>query len=109
MPEMGFDVEPISPVRREDTVTNMNPNTTISSAPGTFMCRDGATVMATMIAMMPPSTHFNERSRSVRTTDASLVPALRKSRKPSLSPCQIIGSDRNTLIMPPAATAPAPM
>ena len=40
MPEIGFDDEPISPVSRDDTVTNRKPRMTISSAP-------------TMRAMMP--------------------------------------------------------
>ena len=33
MPEMGFDDEPISPVSREETVTNRNPKAMIISAP----------------------------------------------------------------------------
>ena len=33
MPEIGFDDEPISPVRREETVTNRKPNSTIRIAP----------------------------------------------------------------------------
>src|SRR5436190_8407605 len=33
MPEIGFEEEPISPVRREDTVTNKKPNTKIMLAP----------------------------------------------------------------------------
>ena len=33
MPEIGFDDEPISPVSRDETVTNRNPNSTISTAP----------------------------------------------------------------------------
>ena len=41
MPEMGLDEEPISPVSREETVTNRNPNTTISTAPRRFMCSGG--------------------------------------------------------------------
>src|ERR1017187_7173958 len=32
IPEMGFDEEPISPVNREETVTNKNPKSTISRA-----------------------------------------------------------------------------
>src|SRR5687768_11160530 len=33
MPEIGFDDEPIVPVRRDETVTNKKPNTTIIAAP----------------------------------------------------------------------------
>ena len=32
MPEMGLELEPISPVKREETVTNRNPNRTIKTA-----------------------------------------------------------------------------
>ena len=42
MPEMGLEVEPISPVRRDDTVTKNAPRMTMSSAPSRFMCSDGA-------------------------------------------------------------------
>src|SRR6478672_8365877 len=33
MPEIGFDDDPISPVSRDDTVTNKNPNKITSTAP----------------------------------------------------------------------------
>ena len=33
MPEIGFDDEPTSPVKRDDTVTNRKPNSRIISAP----------------------------------------------------------------------------
>src|SRR5262245_13933042 len=33
MPEIGFDEEPISPVKRDDTVTNKKPKTRTSAAP----------------------------------------------------------------------------
>src|SRR5437016_13010590 len=33
MPEIGFEDEPISPVSRDDTVTNKNPNTITKTAP----------------------------------------------------------------------------
>ena len=35
IPEIGFDDEPISPVRRDETVTKRKPNTTIMAAPMT--------------------------------------------------------------------------
>ena len=33
----------------------------------------------------------------------------RKSARPPFKPLQIVGNDRNRLMIPPAATAPAPM
>ncbi len=56
MPEIGLEDEPISPVSRDDTVTKRKPNSTMSSAPSRFMCRGGASTMATMMARMPPKT-----------------------------------------------------
>ena len=39
-----------------------------------------------------------------------LLPArLARSARPPFKPCQIVGSERNRLMIPPAATAPAPM
>ncbi len=37
IPEIGLDEDPISPVMRDDTVTNKNPKTTIKIAPGTVI------------------------------------------------------------------------
>ena len=36
MPEIGFDEEPISPVSRDETVTNRKPNATIRIAPSSI-------------------------------------------------------------------------
>ena len=112
IPEIGFEEEPISPVSRDETVTKIKPNTTISSAPNKFMCSEGASVTAAIRTTMPMPTNFIDRSRSVRGTNSAAAPATRPipmSRKPPLSPCQIVGSDWIKLKIPPAATAPAPM
>src|SRR5207244_10698650 len=39
IPEIGFDDEPISPVSREETVTNRNPKPKIRSATRRFPCK----------------------------------------------------------------------
>ena len=111
MPEMGFDDEPISPVRRLDTVTNRNPNTTIRIAPSRFMCSGGESRMASSSSPTPPKTKRESRSRSVRTARAALppLPPPRTSRRPSFKPWRMMGSERNRLMIPAAATAPAPM
>src|SRR5690606_22173215 len=44
MPEIGFDDEPISPVSRDETVTNKNPRTMINIAPKIFILRAGRKV-----------------------------------------------------------------
>ncbi len=68
MPEMGFDDEPISPVSREETVTNKNPKTTIRIAPSRFMCNVRAARIAAITITTPVATNFIERSRSVLST-----------------------------------------
>ena len=64
MPEIGLEDEPISPVRREETVTKRKPKATIRTAPSKFKRRFscGAIMMTTSKAMIPPMTHFIERS-----------------------------------------------
>src|SRR5262249_56018704 len=64
IPEIGFDDDPISPVNRDDTVTNKNPKATIRRAPNKFPRRlsCGAIMIASSSAMMPPRTNFIERS-----------------------------------------------
>ncbi len=114
IPEMGLEVDPISPVRREETVTNRKPNRTIITAPMKFMCRVRAAMMAISSTMTPPTTKLVGRSRSVRSfSPASPFFAAaceaRRSDRPPASPRQIIGSDCTRLISPPVATAPAPM
>jgi hypothetical protein len=62
MPEIGFDEEPTSPVRREDTVTKRKPSTTMRLAPTRFMCSGRASMIAITSAMLPITTTFIERS-----------------------------------------------
>jgi hypothetical protein len=120
IPEIGFDEDPISPVSRDDTVTNRKPKTTMRIAPRIFAPSPASSSMgaATIDAMrttIPIPTNFMGRSRSVRGTGpadaASPPPRLRKptSRSPSRRPCQMVGIDRKRLSIPPAATAPEPM
>src|SRR3954465_6532429 len=97
MPEMGLEEEPISPVRREETVTKMKPKTTMRMAPNTFMCNGGATVMATTSARQPAPTTFMEISRSVRKEETRAPSAALKSARPARMPRRMIGSDRSKL------------
>ena len=62
----GFELEPISPVRRDDTVVNRAPSSTIMNAPSRFMCSDGDSRMTAITRMMPmPSDcHRSRRRRS---------------------------------------------
>ena len=64
MPEMGFDEEPTSPVKRDETVTNRKPKAMMRMAPSIlkrrFNC--GAIIMTMSSAMIPPRTHFMDKS-----------------------------------------------
>ena len=82
---------------------------TIRTAPSRFMCKAGARRMARTNATMPAATSFIERSRSVRKTEACAEAAALKSDNPERMPCRMIGNERTRLMMPPAATAPAPI
>jgi hypothetical protein len=64
--------------------------------------------MASISATMPAPTNFIDRSRSVRARGWAVAASL-EIRKPARTPRQIMGSERIRLMMPPAATAPAPM
>ena len=105
-----IDEEPISPVSRDDTVTNRKPKSTIRIAPSRFMWSGLASTITVSSSRMPIPTTFIGRSFSVR----SCAPLARaapppRSRNPSRKPCQMIGIERARLMMPPAATAPAPI
>ena len=50
MPEMGLLEEPISPVRREETVTKRNPNTSTSNGPTTKLGSVWPALASTIIA-----------------------------------------------------------
>ena len=51
-PEVGVEEEPISPVSRDETVTKINPKTTMSSAPNKFQrrCSWGTAMMIAIMA-----------------------------------------------------------
>src|SRR6266536_2673335 len=111
IPEIGFDEEPTSPVNRDETVTKRKPKAIMSIAPSKFHRRFnwGTTIITNSKAMIPPSTNFIERSWSVRGASLEPPPALLKSASPPFNPLQITGSERKRLMIPPAATAPAPI
>jgi hypothetical protein len=110
MPEIGLDEDPISPVIRDDTVTKKNPNTTIRTAARKFPCVGilGAIARKTASASEPARTKIIGRSRSVRTVDALVDPAL-KSFTLSRNDDTIVGMVRASVISPEASTAPAPV
>ena len=116
IPEIGFDDEPISPVSRDETVTNRKPKSTTRIAPTIRPTWSvGISVDEAIAATRPtePSTTNQPgRSRSVRRTwpvaFAFEPPRVRSRNAPAAEP-RIIGRTWKTLMMPPVATAPAPM
>src|SRR5208337_3033858 len=100
MPEIGLEDDPISPVNREETVTNKNPNTTINTAPNQFILMDGAAQIAATRARQPKATNFIDKSRSVRSApERACAAAAPKSAKPVRMPRQISGMERIKLMM----------
>ncbi len=110
IPEIGLDEVPISPVMRDETVTNRNPKTITRMAARKFPCIGifGATARKIASRNEPPSTKAVGRSRSVRSVAVVAAPAP-KSLMPSRADATIVGSVRPSVIRPAASTAPAPM
>src|SRR3954454_3744382 len=108
MPEMGLEELPTSPVRRELTVTKRKPSTRMSSAPSTLILNEGTSAQTITRTIEPTPTTQSGMSRSVRNGPAA--PAVPLSDfMPRIAPPTMVGSDLKRLMMPPAATAPAPI
>ena len=115
MPEIGFDDEPISPVSRDETVTNRKPNSRIISAPR----KPSKLKPSPSCGTRHQREHHAEAAeqhdghRQVALGAARPRPCRRRwprrSRRPATIELKISGKARHMLMMPPAATAPAPM
>src|SRR5712671_322580 len=104
IPEMGFDELPTSPVRRELTVTKRNPSTRM------LILSEGTSAQATTRTREPAPTTQSGMSRSVRGICTRLPPTPpERLFMPRIAPPTMVGSDLKREMMPPAATAPAPM
>src|SRR5262249_31419611 len=108
MPEIGFDELPTSPVSRELTVTKRKPRTSKSSAPRTLILNDGTSVQTITSPSDPTPTTQSGMSRSVRSSPLA-PPTPRSDRMPRIAPPTIVGNDLKREMIPPAATAPAPI
>ena len=108
MPEIGFEEEPTSPVSRELTVTKRKPRTSSRIAPSMLMRNDGTSVQTITSRNDPAPTTQSGMSRSVRNGPEAPV-APRSDFIPRIAPPTMVGSDLNREMMPPAATAPAPI
>src|SRR5471030_2359780 len=108
MPEMGLEELPTSPVSRELTVVKRKPSTSTRVAPRTLILNDGTKAQTTTMRMEPaPTTHIG-MSRSVRSGPALAVAPL-NDFMPRITPPTMVGRDFASEMIPPAATAPAPI
>jgi hypothetical protein len=102
---------------REDTVTKQNAKMAMASAatkrirsPVCDPMMPGTNVTSAMMTVIPISTTLSGRSRSVRSTPTlSSFALVRNWRTPIRSDCAMVGIDLITVMIPAAATAPAPM
>ena len=115
IPEIGLDDEPITPVIRELTVTNRNPNKTIMPAP---INRPGNSVGIRCESgdrqHQADRAQENQRHRQVaigagHATAGRLLARAACRGGCRLTEAKISGKALSMLRMPPAATAPAPM
>ena len=112
IPETGFELVPIRPTIRDDTVTKKKPNTTMRTPsrmrPPKVPGRNGNSAMMATSARLPPTTTPMGRSWLVREGRAAPAPARMLAMLP-LNAATMVGSVRRSVMNPPAATAPAPI
>ena len=70
--------------------------------------KEGTSAQTITISSEPTPTTQRGMSRSVRSVPEGPCEPL-KERMPRMAPPTIVGSDLNSEMMPPAATAPAPI
>ena len=116
MPLIGFDELPSSPVIRDDTTLKKNPNMRMARAERKPTPRPGTTriwgrkLMTRIRSNDPPRTTVIGMSRSVRgRLVASPRAVALRSRNDALKDSTMVGRAFSRLMMPPVATAPAPM
>ena len=116
MPLTGFDEEPSSPVMREDTTEKKNPKITMMTAessatntPGTA-CSCGRNAMKSARPSEPKITSLKRQvALGAPRWGAVAVLVARRSRNDGRNESTMVGIAFTRLMMPPAATAPAPM
>ena len=108
IPDTGLLEDPISPTIREDTVAKKNPNTTMIRAPTRLTGKIGRIQIRTAITRITPISNGNGRSCSVRSCfpDPAFFFILPMA---CLNVLTIRGRLLIRLMIPPVATAPAPM
>ena len=116
MPLTGFDDEPSSPVIREDTTEKKKPNTMIATADRTAMPTPGTAWSCgrnDMKSGQGQRSAEHDRDRDVALGAPPLGTASparrRRSRNDARKLSTMVGMALTRLMIPPAATAPAPM
>lgn len=107
MPETGLLLLPTKPTMREETVAKKKPNTTIMTAPSKLTGMAGMSHTSRVRTTIARNTTLMEMSFDVRSFAFSFEPAMLFTAPPKVF--RISGRDFIRLIMPPAASAPAPI
>lgn len=108
IPDIGLLEEPTIPTIRLETVAKKKPKTTIKSPPTKFTGMEGRIHMIKAMTRLPARTTCIGKSLSVLRVVFPVLPF----PSPFIALENvfiIIGRDLTRLIIPPAATAPAPM
>ena len=108
IPDTGLLLLPTNPTIREETVAKKNPKITMMTAPKTPIGMTGSAAIKMIKIASIPSTTPIFRSRFVRSS----LPIFSLLKIPFIASAkvrQINGNDLIKLIIPPAATAPAPI
>ena len=108
IPETGLLEEPINPTIRAETVAKKNPNITTRTAPRKLTGKIGSNQMATAITAIIPRMIGIGKSRCVREASA-VARFLAMLPIACLNVRTMSGEVLIKLMIPPAATAPAPM
>ena len=109
IPETGLLEEPINPTIRAETVAKKNPNITTRIAPRKLTGKIGSNQMATAITAIIPRMIGIGKSRCVREASAAAARFLAMLPIACLNVRTMSGEVLIKLMIPPAATAPAPM
>ena len=107
IPETGLLLLPTKPTILEETVAKKNPNIAINNAPSIETGMSGKIAIATIFARTAIPTIFIFISASVLNPEFDVLPLI-----PFMASRNVViisGNDLIKLIIPPAATAPAPI
>ena len=107
IPETGLLLEPTRPTIFDETVAKKNPKMTMRMALMIPACIGGRSHIATAITAHPARTNFMSMSFSVRS--APFAADFDKPPSALVNVRTMSGSDFMRLMIPAAASAPAPM